>query len=119
MQLDADGNDEAFEDACQVYDRFEDAISLTPSSGRVGHAIEVFLPLWLGRKAADEAVALADGSVSDAMTASIIRDLIRFLPELGPLAGKALAAADESLAMIKAQRDPVGIIGFGELEEKA
>jgi hypothetical protein len=64
-------------------------------------------------------VALAGGSVSDAMTASIIRDLIRFLPELGPLAGKALAAADESLAMIKAQRDPVGIIGFGELEEKA
>lgn len=64
----------------------------TPSSGAAGLAIKSYLALRAesGRAAKDPA-ALGDATLNYPVHGSILKDAVRFVPELAPLAATPLA----------------------------
>jgi hypothetical protein len=83
--------DDEFEAAAEVADKFEDAIIATPSSGATGLAIKAYLLLQLENKQDEDGAALGD-KLNYSGEASILRDAVRFVPELAPLVRAAIAS---------------------------
>jgi hypothetical protein len=82
--------DDEFEAAAVVADKIEDAIIATASSGAVGFAIKTYLLLRIENGHDEDGAALGNKLNWKTLEASILRDLIRFVPELAPLAAAAL-----------------------------
>jgi hypothetical protein len=80
--------DDEYEAAAEAADKIEDAIIATPSSGAAGFAIKTYLLLHIDDGHDEDAAAL--GKLNwPALGASLLRDMIRFVPELAPLAAGA------------------------------
>jgi hypothetical protein len=100
--------------AWQAAVAIRDKIALMPAAGPIGISIKVFLHLHLNDDwHRDDAAALSgQGSslyVDGGLEKAILRDAVRFVPELAPLAANMLKEADADDA------EPA-VIGFGEPE---
>jgi hypothetical protein len=82
--------DDEFEAAAAVADKIEDAIIATPSSGAAGFAIKTYLLLHIEDGHHEDGAALAGKLNWPALSASLLRDMIRFVPELVPLVRAAV-----------------------------
>jgi hypothetical protein len=83
-------DDAGYEAAAEAADKIEDAIITTPSSGAAGFAIKTYLLLQLENKHDEDAAALGDKLNWETLEASILRDVVRFVPELAPLVHAAV-----------------------------
>jgi hypothetical protein len=70
-------------------DKIEKTIIETPSTGAVGLAIKSYLTHHIEGGADDGGPALGKGAINWEIDGSILKDVIRFVPELAPLAAGA------------------------------
>jgi hypothetical protein len=95
-----------------------------PQSGAPGLAIKSYLSLHIeSGRVADDAAALGDAAINYEVHASILKDAVRFVPELAPLAAHTLAThaalRDRQVEKLETQAGaglPMAIC-FGEPEE--
>jgi hypothetical protein len=66
------------------------AIIETPSSGAAGLATKSYLLHHIEGGVYDGGPALGDGAINWEIDASILKDVVRFVPELAPLVAAAL-----------------------------
>jgi hypothetical protein len=78
-----------YETVAAAVDKIEHAIIQTPSTGAVGLAIKSYLHRHIEGAADDGGAALGNGALNWEIDASILGDVIRFVPELEPLAAGA------------------------------
>jgi hypothetical protein len=84
-----DGDGAEYEASAAAVYKIEDAIIEAPSTGAVGLAIKSYLLHHIEGAADDGGPALGDGAINWEIDASILKDVIRFVPELAPLAAGA------------------------------
>jgi hypothetical protein len=87
------GESAEYKAAAEAAEKIESALIAIPSNGAAGLAIKSYLALHADGADYDDAAALGDHALNWEVDAAILRDAIRFVPELAPLAAAALDRA--------------------------
>jgi hypothetical protein len=88
-----DGKSAEYKASAEAVEKIESALIEIPSNGAAGLAIKSYLALRAEGGDFDDGAALGHFALNWEVDAAILKDAVRFVPELAPLAAKALAAA--------------------------
>jgi hypothetical protein len=111
-----DGESDEYKASAEAVEKIESALIEVPSNGAIGFAIKSYLALHADGADYDDGAALSDYAINWEVDAAILKDAIRFVPELGQLAAAALTpqpagqeAGDEGCAAALDADDEAGI----------